>query len=29
MGLSRKHVFDAVDTNAARLGTSIDVLQIR
>ncbi|EXJ70847.1 alcohol dehydrogenase [Cladophialophora psammophila CBS 110553] len=28
MGLSRKHIIDAVDKSAARLGTYIDVLQI-
>jgi versiconal hemiacetal acetate reductase len=28
MGLSRKHIFDAVDASVARLGTYIDVLQI-
>lgn len=27
-GLSRKHVFDAVEDSVARLGTYIDVLQI-
>lgn len=27
-GLSRKHIFDAVDSSVARLGTYIDVLQI-
>ncbi|KAF2465439.1 voltage-gated potassium channel subunit beta-1 channel subunit beta-1 [Lindgomyces ingoldianus] len=27
-GLSRKHIFDAVDNSVARLGTYIDVLQI-
>ncbi|KAH7098747.1 NADP-dependent oxidoreductase domain-containing protein, partial [Auriculariales sp. MPI-PUGE-AT-0066] len=27
-GLSRKHIFDAVDASVARLGTYIDVLQI-
>jgi len=28
VGLSRKHIFDAVDRSVARLGTYIDVLQI-
>jgi aryl-alcohol dehydrogenase-like predicted oxidoreductase len=28
VGLSRKHIFDAVDQSVARLGTYIDVLQI-
>ncbi|KAM3079981.1 CSG1/SUR1-like protein [Clarireedia jacksonii] len=28
VGLSRKHIFDAVDNSVARLGTYIDVLQI-
>ena len=28
VGLSRKHILDAVDRNVARLGTYIDVLQI-
>lgn len=28
VGLSRKHIFDAVDDSVARLGTYIDVLQI-
>ncbi|KAL2835743.1 NADP-dependent oxidoreductase domain-containing protein [Aspergillus pseudoustus] len=28
IGLSRKHIFDAVDASAERLGTYIDVLQI-
>jgi aryl-alcohol dehydrogenase-like predicted oxidoreductase len=28
MGLSRKHIFDAVDASVERLGTYIDVLQI-
>jgi len=28
VGLSRKHIFDAVDRSVARLGTHIDVLQI-
>lgn len=28
IGLSRKHIFDAVDASVARLGTYIDVLQI-
>ncbi|KAI9791337.1 MAG: hypothetical protein M1835_000426 [Candelina submexicana] len=28
MGLSRKHIFDAVDASVKRLGTYIDVLQI-
>ncbi|KAF2206609.1 hypothetical protein CERZMDRAFT_115689 [Cercospora zeae-maydis SCOH1-5] len=28
MGLSRKHIFDAVDASTRRLGTYIDVLQI-
>lgn len=28
VGLSRKHIFDAVDASVARLGTYIDVLQI-
>lgn len=28
MGLSRKHIFDAVDGSTSRLGTYIDVLQI-
>ena len=28
MGLSRKHIFDAVDSSVGRLGTYIDVLQI-
>lgn len=28
MGLSRKHIFDAVDSSISRLGTYIDVLQI-
>lgn len=28
VGLSRKHVFDAVNASVARLGTYIDVLQI-
>lgn len=28
VGLSRKHIFDAVDKSVARLGTYIDVLQI-
>ena len=28
MGLSRKHIFDAVDDSVERLGTYIDVLQI-
>lgn len=28
LGLSRKHVFDAVDASVARLGTYIDVLQV-
>lgn len=28
MGLSRKHIFDAVDESVERLGTYIDVLQI-
>ena len=28
VGLSRKHIFDAVDASIARLGTYIDVLQI-
>lgn len=28
MGLSRKHIFDAVDASVRRLGTYIDVLQI-
>jgi len=28
MGLSRKHIFDAVDASVARFGTYIDVLQI-
>lgn len=27
-GLSRKHIFDAVDASVERLGTYIDVLQI-
>lgn len=27
-GLSRKHIFDAVDASVMRLGTYIDVLQI-
>lgn len=27
-GLSRKHIFDAVDASVQRLGTYIDVLQI-
>jgi versiconal hemiacetal acetate reductase len=27
-GLSRKHIFDAVDASVRRLGTYIDVLQI-
>jgi versiconal hemiacetal acetate reductase len=27
-GLSRKHIFDAVDTSVSRLGTYIDVLQL-
>ena len=28
VGLSRKHIFDAVEASVARLGTYIDVLQI-
>lgn len=28
VGLSRKHIFDAVDASVARLGTHIDVLQL-
>lgn len=28
VGLSRKHIFDAVDASIARLGTYVDVLQI-
>ena len=28
VGLSRKHIFDAVDASVARLGTYVDVLQI-
>ena len=28
VGLSRKHILDAVDRSVARLGTYIDVLQI-
>lgn len=28
VGLSRKHIFDAVDATIARLGTYLDVLQI-
>lgn len=28
VGLSRKHIFDAVDASVARLGTYMDVLQI-
>lgn len=28
MGLSRKHIMDAVDASVQRLGTYIDVLQI-
>jgi aryl-alcohol dehydrogenase-like predicted oxidoreductase len=28
VGLSRKHIFDAVDDSVRRLGTYIDVLQI-
>lgn len=28
VGLSRKHIFDAVDASVGRLGTYIDVLQI-
>jgi versiconal hemiacetal acetate reductase len=28
VGLSRKHIFDAVDASVRRLGTYIDVLQI-
>ena len=28
VGLSRKHIFDAVDASIARLGTYMDVLQI-
>ena len=28
IGLSRKHIFDAVDASIARLGTYLDVLQI-
>ena len=28
VGLSRKHIFDAVDNSVKRLGTYIDVLQI-
>jgi len=28
VGLSRKHIFDAVDASVKRLGTYIDVLQI-
>jgi len=28
VGLSRKHIFDAVDSSIARLGTHLDVLQI-
>lgn len=28
VGLSRKHIFDAVDASIARLGTHLDVLQI-
>ncbi len=28
VGVSRKHIFDAVDTSVKRLGTYIDVLQI-
>ena len=28
VGLSRKHIFDAVDDSVGRLGTYIDVLQI-
>lgn len=28
VGLSRKHILDAVDASVARLGTYIDVLQI-
>jgi aryl-alcohol dehydrogenase-like predicted oxidoreductase len=28
VGLSRKHIFDAVDASIARLGTLVDVLQI-
>jgi len=28
VGLSRKHIFDAVDAGIARLGTYMDVLQI-
>ena len=28
VGLSRKHIFDAVDASIARLGTYLDVLQI-
>ena len=28
MGLSRKHIFDAVEASVKRLGTFIDVLQI-
>jgi aryl-alcohol dehydrogenase-like predicted oxidoreductase len=28
VGLSRKHIFDAVDASIARLGTHLDILQI-
>lgn len=28
VGLSRKHIFDAVDASVKRLGTYIDILQI-
>jgi aryl-alcohol dehydrogenase-like predicted oxidoreductase len=28
VGLSRKHIFDAVDASIARLGTYLDILQI-
>jgi len=28
VGLSRKHIFDAVDASVKRLGTYLDVLQI-
>lgn len=28
VGLSRKHIFDAVDASISRLGTHLDVLQI-
>ena len=28
VGLSRKHIFDAVDASVERLGTYIDVLQL-